>query len=379
MDRGTLLQLRNLINRRNVSADTSGKFNASVDFFELVLRCHIIAAAMYYFGMRSIDDTPTSHSFPLNDDATQQWTKFHRAVSQIVEHFVFVQDFSKVTESAPPAQCQENNPHYTRIMKEHTYAHCDRSACQEPSRVLPQSIRRCADYPNTPTSVKSNSPDKILDYACSVMTDGMLLLEFRDAVHEGDGERLMRCWRLMLLYFTYSGHKKYALEALSLQAAVSATANTRLAKELLTSRFVNSQGGPGKNIPTDLFMEHLNRTLKDYYPSLGANISDSTIVQIAKSLKTLMDISSNFDHTFELHPESLHHTSMSSKKDRDLILAQLTDSRVFEYIPGRFHPTFRNIKSHISECVNVDKLVAWVRDHQGNMANNIELEKILHH
>ena len=52
-DRGTLVQLRNLINRRNVANDVSGRSNASIDFFELVTKCHIVAAAMNFFGMNA--------------------------------------------------------------------------------------------------------------------------------------------------------------------------------------------------------------------------------------------------------------------------------------------------------------------------------------
>ena len=80
-DRGTLIQLRNLINRRNVANDSlvprpspapvfdrlqyaktgageglgtrlandvSGWFNASIDFFELVTKCHFVVAAMNF-------------------------------------------------------------------------------------------------------------------------------------------------------------------------------------------------------------------------------------------------------------------------------------------------------------------------------------------
>lgn len=45
---GTLLQLRNVINRRNIAANISGCFNAAIDFFELVCNCHIVAAAMHF-------------------------------------------------------------------------------------------------------------------------------------------------------------------------------------------------------------------------------------------------------------------------------------------------------------------------------------------
>ena len=122
-----------------------------------------------------------------------------------------------------------------------------------------------------------------MEYACSVLSDGLLLMEFRDAIHEGDGERLMRCWKLMMTYFFSSGHRKYALEAFNLQAAINATQHEfpRLAQDLIQSRFINTHGGAGRNIPTDLFMEHLNRTLKDYMKGLGANISEKAIVQTA--------------------------------------------------------------------------------------------------
>jgi len=46
---GTLFQLRNL-NWRNISSDISGKFNAVIDFFELVLTAYVLAAATHYFG-----------------------------------------------------------------------------------------------------------------------------------------------------------------------------------------------------------------------------------------------------------------------------------------------------------------------------------------
>ena len=55
---------------------------------------------------------------------------------------------------------------------------------------------------------------------------------------------------------------KYTVEALTLLFSVNAANSDQLAGELLNGRFINTQGEPGKNIPTDLYMEHLNRTLK---------------------------------------------------------------------------------------------------------------------
>lgn len=51
LEGGTLQQLRNLINRRNISATTNvtGRVNEVEDFLELIVRCHIVAAAMHFF------------------------------------------------------------------------------------------------------------------------------------------------------------------------------------------------------------------------------------------------------------------------------------------------------------------------------------------
>ena len=46
-DGGTLYQLRNLINRRNVVGDPKKDMNACEDFFELVTKAHVLAAIIY--------------------------------------------------------------------------------------------------------------------------------------------------------------------------------------------------------------------------------------------------------------------------------------------------------------------------------------------
>ena len=81
---------------------------------------------------------------------------------------------------------------------------------------------------------------------------------------------------------------------------------------------MNTQGGAGRNIPSDLYMEHLNRALKDCLKGLGANISDATILQTGKSLRRLMHKTSYFDKICAIKPDSIHHTQRSSMKDEEL-------------------------------------------------------------
>ena len=58
------------------------------------------------------------------------------------------------------------------------------------------------------------------------------MIELRDAIHEGDGDRIVRAWKFMLLYFRFGRHTNYASEAFQLQAMVNATATPREAHQL---------------------------------------------------------------------------------------------------------------------------------------------------
>ena len=71
-----------------------------------------------------------------------------------------------------------------------------------------------------------------------------------------------------------------------------------------------------------------------------------------------------------IHAESLHHTHNSSEKDHDVILKQLLESRIFDYIPAL--KTQGLIR--ISDCVSVDRLVDWIKDHERRLANILFIE-----
>ena len=43
--------------------------------------------------------------------------------------------------------------------------------------------------------------DDMFNYQCSLLDHGLLYLNFRDAVAEGDGTRIIRCWKFLLIQF----------------------------------------------------------------------------------------------------------------------------------------------------------------------------------
>lgn len=91
MERDTLYQIRNMINRRNVTKTPKKNVNAAEDFLEAVVIGYILAAVMNYLGMSSFDDMPLSsiisHDVWLEDDAVRE--KILNDVSRhIVDQYV---------------------------------------------------------------------------------------------------------------------------------------------------------------------------------------------------------------------------------------------------------------------------------------------------
>ena len=74
MDGGTLFQICNLINRRNVVKDPTNNMAASEDFILLVIEAHILSAAMNVRKMNSLVDIPSHDMFkiPVEANSLQQ-------------------------------------------------------------------------------------------------------------------------------------------------------------------------------------------------------------------------------------------------------------------------------------------------------------------
>lgn len=89
-------------------------------------------------------------------------------------------------------------------------------------------------------------------------------------------------------------------------------------------------------------------------------------------------MTSHFDSISDVPRESIYHTCKDSNKDLQLIVSELVQSKVFDYIPGRFHTTFKNIKPHISAHIDTEKLFEWIEGHQRKNSSKLKLRNILH-
>ncbi len=139
-----------------------------------------------------------------------------------------------------------------------------------------------------------DSGDHVYGHARVLCHFASLVLLFVDAWKEGDGERVLRLWKILMLHFHAERKTKYALEALRLQFQV-ATLQPYLFHQLIWGRFVNTHGGQGHNLPCDLHNEHINKLFKDIISNMGANFSKAASTWAARSVFSQETLSIGFD------------------------------------------------------------------------------------
>lgn len=363
-------------NRSSEHRRVKGHVNEIEDFLEIVVRCHLIAAALNFFAMDSIDDKPKANafphaffSFPIPKKREIVLSKLH----EIIDRYVVPKQFSLVqsnqeTEVGVTEKDARSNPHYQNIANEHCYLPFQPTAASQiERRHLPSTITSFLERSQASQVVRKASVDGIYEYASAVLNDGLLLFELKDSIREGDGQRILRCWKVMLLYFSFAKHQNYLKEGIRMLATVNGAATPRVAAQITWSRVVNQRGMQGSNIPVDLMNEHLNKSLKSSVSSVGSNITHKTVMQCGQSLHGLQKVCTAFDEQHGLHSETSEHNRPSLAKDQQLMVKELVSSNVFDYIPGRSHSSFHGIKANAAQLVDPSKLTATIEQNKSTL------------
>ena len=160
-------------------------------------------------------------------------------IGRLIDHYVIVHEFASVVGTCgqpshvPLEHVIPSNTHCKRINIEHNYCSCSyTTASQVTKQILPTYIQQSGPISSNDVTQMAKT-DGVYSYACTILSDGLFLLELRDAIHSGDGLRILRCWKFMLLYFKAYNHHKYTFEAFRLLSLTNGNIATPLVKEQL--------------------------------------------------------------------------------------------------------------------------------------------------
>lgn len=263
---------------------------------------------------------------------------------------------------------------YTKVTSLLQHVHCTMLGIQSPDDDLPPQVqvdsslvRRVANRVVDSCTIVpeailgkpvEESGDGVYNYARILCHYAALVSEFTDAWSEGDGQRVLRCWKIFMLHFHAERRTKYALEALRLQFQL-ASLSPDLVHQLTWGRFVNTHGGLGRNIPCDLHNEHVNRLFKEIIGNMGANFTEQASTRAARAVSSLANMSKRFDDTTGIHPESTAHCRKSDEDVKHVVkVVQTVDALTIH--SGRRHTKFPKVSSNPLIALDREKLHKWI-------------------
>lgn len=222
-DHGTLYQLRNLVQRRNVGKQPKKDFNAHHDFFNVVVTSHILAAAMEVFGMDSLEDEPCEGLVPPGIDTMAKEEReevLQYLVGIIVDSYIDINHYLLDGDSDPhnsesdvQGKVGKNNYDHDSSVEVSGSEDDEKSNCddvtskddmEEGSNIAEKDTNNTT---KSRTSRNKDDEDYVKVYAEEVLTLGMIYSEYSDAIREGDGLRVMRCWKFLMLLFKAAQRK----------------------------------------------------------------------------------------------------------------------------------------------------------------------------
>lgn len=186
-------------------------------------------------------------------------------------------------------------------------------------------------------------------------------MNISDAIKEGDGKRLFRCFKIALPFFYQYNHTKYAYVLLLFIAKITAILSEKESFHLLHNRFYNRNGLPGTNIPLDLRMEQINLICKTCLKSVGSNFTKKSAYRISRCETFVEKVveAVDADCSNDNKPSGYH--GITGEKDAvEIIVKDLTKDKVFTIDKKRKgYPSFKKFNANLLQKFDYRDFCSW--------------------
>ena len=367
-----------MINRRNVVTDVSKNVDACKRFFYLEIEARVIACFLQVLGVESMDEEPSTDILPVKiKDGTNSVKKKYLmdTCSKVVDIYILqMQQIEARLRKQKYADWLASTNHKNKDGR----FECRETGCKETfacnGKKRLQHEKTHGLHQVTKDDVNPFEDDDMFCYQLSFLEYGMIVLNFYDAISEGDGARIIRCWKFMLPHLQKDGSRsrKYALEGLYILCQIQAVLSEQSAHSLIWNRFHKAKTSYGGNIPLDLMLEHYNNAMKSVIRQLGPNNTNKKAVdRYAKAITINMELLDNFDHECRVIRRSGKHSKTASlKTDLQKIITALSSEAALQYKKGRKYKYFSGVKASLLEDFNIHNMYSWIETHKKNLAIN---------
>lgn len=337
----------------NAKQGPSASYNAYKDFMKKDTTALFIAAAMEHFGLQHMNDIPSD----FIPEEIQRGTPQQRGewllqkTDEVVHKYVMMGHLMDTGDAVPTDRftCRQHG-----CGKMYIYEKARDNHEKKKHNLVSSTVPR-------PNTAHLTNQDYQRNHSEARLGMGFFILNMLDAVKEGDGERLMRLYKVALLYYKAYGHSQYAYSTFLLTLQVNVTLSPRMAHSVTWNRFWNGRGGRGNNIPLDLHLEHLNNYLKSFLKGLGPNLSEDSANRVSKSigiLKEMMDIT---DRELAVKSPSGSHNDPADLNDIVTLVAVCRECELFKHYPQREFNSFPSFSKNLLKKLKYGDLCRWMR------------------
>lgn len=385
IDNCTLYSDRTVINRRNVTSDPKASYRPNRDFLELVLESRVIAAAMQVLGIKDKTSKPTIHPLPSPSASRSERREYLEKISTaVVDRFIFTSSHTDNLVNNVFTEQEREDISNSEVLTEDGRFPCRFEGCKKSFKYNGVSRRNHELTHNPPPETNdavhltsstskpaepTKDKDDVFNYNCALLQDGFLFLNFIDAVREGDGERIIRQYKYIMLYCKADGSHstKYALECLYQFFQIYGLLTPRDSERFTWNRSVNNSCKIGRNIPLDLDVEHSNNFIKQAIRNLGPNVTEKAISRISNSETATRLIIQKVDDGILTAARSGKHSATSPEKDLDELLKRVQQENVFEESEGRKYTHYFGFERDKLSDLSISDVYSWLNKHKKNI------------
>lgn len=307
-------------------------------FLDRYTEALVVSAAMEFFGMESKEDKPTKHLHDHDSTMTEPEAHVKDTLGLFVDTYALPSERDLTSSSTLVCPVCTTSFATTKSLKDHIKTK------------------------HNPGDDDKDSHDAVYAYSCGALSMCMVAYEFTNARQLGDGERIIRLMKYMLLYFRSAGKVKYAYQVLRQLAQAKCFLSPREAHNLVWNRFANIKGKEDTNVELDRVIEHINLLVKNNCRGLHGQVKQKTIDRLSRSCQHMHTAISRQDKATDIHGASKKRRVVDQSEDVMTLAQHLHQEQIFRVDEaGRYHKAFPAFTRGYIMTVDHRQLHSWMK------------------
>ena len=373
-DLGTYIANANTIKNLYAKRDVLGNYNEVKNFFSLHLDAYITTATLEYFGVDSMDQDFVPEGIKGAAPVVKaSW--LGTKVEDMVNQFIMVEQPAMETkEQVSPQPSSQNlqslacpvcaKPYkYRACLRKHIKQH---HGDQETTGTQSDVTGSMGAKTSVDVSLAAvdDTEDHCYNYGCVTLMYGLLLRDIDDAVSEGDGSRILRLYKFLLLLYKMGKNKNYALAVLKLLCSVNSLLSQKKAHQVIWNRTINEKKGKGRRKSLDLKMENLQLVSKTVLRRSGMqNLTADLAIKTGKFIGPLDALIKDFNSDLGMKKKPSHSSSKNHDEDLKVLVDSVRKAGLFKREDnGRKLDGDATFSRDPFCSINVSALVKWMND-----------------